>query len=285
MNKREGIFTVDLDGFDLHLERLRLPKQAQVEKMEASLKKRGQLTPVIVTEGLEHFTLIDGFKRYRAAANLGKTSLKATYIEADGKQSKAMMYLLNRAGVFTMIQEALLVKELIQCDGLTQQEAAILLDRHKSWISRRLEMTRSLSPEIIGDLLLELIPGGVGPSLARIPPCNQADFSAVIQNHQLSANEIRRLVDLFCKATDEGIKQSILQSPKQALELVKRQIRSVSWPAKMQLIWGSIGKLERDLISNEKQFPQHKIDTLQNCMDRIKPILHEITTILEKEIS
>jgi len=133
--------------------------------------------------------------------------------------------------------------------GLTQTEAGILPDRHKSWISRRLDMVRRLAPEVIDDLLLELIPAGGGPSLARIPACNQADFSAAIQTHQLAPMEIRRLVDMFCKAPDPGVKQAILRSPRSALELAEHPAKSetVNWRGKIQTLFRIIDTLEADL--------------------------------------
>ena len=130
-----------------------------------------------------------------------------------------MLYLLNRPGSFSMIQEALLVSELIEIDGLTRKEAGLLLDHHKSWISRRLAMVRRLSAEVIDALLLEQIPNGVGSSLARIPACNQVDFAATIQAHQLTPNEIHRVVGFYCKAPhkDAGSADRLLCSLLQPL--------------------------------------------------------------------
>lgn len=80
-------------------------------------------------------------------------------------------------------------------------------------------------PEIVDDLLLEPNRAGVGPSPARIPPCNQADFFAGVRVNQLAANQIRRIADLYCKASDPAIKKFIIQSPKEALEKFNKQIR------------------------------------------------------------
>jgi len=135
----EGIVSIELDKIELSLERLRRPTEASVKNMTESLINHGQLTPVIITQNHDHFFLIDGFKRYQAAKRLGAKTIKAQTIKTEMKYAKAMVYFLNRSGYFTMIQEAVLVKELIEIEGLTQSEAGILLDRHKSWVSRRLE--------------------------------------------------------------------------------------------------------------------------------------------------
>jgi hypothetical protein len=243
------------------------------------------LTPVIVAENGRVFLLVDGFKRYRAAVKIGWAGLNAVSIEAGPKQTKALIYLLNRPGGFTMIQEALIVRELVELDGLNQSEAGALLDRHKSWISRRLSMIRRLSPEIVDAFSLELIPPGVCSSLARIPPCNQPDFSAAIQTHGLAPNEIRRLADLYCKASGPGVKKAILQSPREALSVVKKESRTgmVSWSVKIRTVFGTIDRLGKYLIENSEKIPAGRMEILQNRMEQLKPILSEILGLLEKE--
>lgn len=262
---------VNLDRFDLDLERLRGSRDAAVDKMAGSLKRRGQLTPVIVTERGDRYLLVDGFKRYRAAEKLRSASLNVVVIQADSKQAKAMLYLLNRPGGFSMIQEALLVKELIEIDGLTRSEAGLLVDRHKSWISRRLDMVRRLSPEVIDALLLELIPPGVGSSLARIPPCNQPDFAAAIQVHRLTPSEIRRLADFYCKAPDPDMKQMILGSPERALGIVQQEMKTVP-PEK--IIFKIIAMIET--IQNATIYAEGR-----EKLQKVKSILNEI--LMKKE--
>jgi len=284
LKPRDGLFALGLERFDLDLERLRRPRSTLVNRMIGSFRARGQLTPVIVTRG-EAPLMIDGFKRYRAAFSLGWKTLNAVAIEADVRKAKAMVYLMNRAGGFTMVQEALLIKELVELDGLTQDEAAMLLDRHKSWISRRLAMIRQLLPEVIEALLLERIPGGVGPSLARIPLCNQADFSTAIQTHHLTPHEIQRLTDLFCKAGDPGVRKEMLAAPRQALQEVQKHIqgRVVSWPGRIQLMLRIMALIEKALTEKGPHLPAVTFEHLTGQINRITPILADMLTTLQKE--
>lgn len=262
MNRREGIIPVELDHFDLDLERLRCAKESTVSVMERSLSHKGQLTPVIVTQQQDRYLLVDGFKRYRAAQRLNLRALNAVVVAVDKKKAKAMLYLLNRPGSFSMIQEALLVSELIEIDGLTRKEAGLLLDHHKSWISRRLAMVRRLSAEVIDALLLEQIPPGVGSSLARIPACNQVDFAAAIQAHQLTPNEIHRVVDFYCKAPHPDIKQTILQSPRNALRVVEEKLRIGKLIVKAIEMLGVI----EQMIGAERK---EKIQTVKSILNEI----------------
>lgn len=280
MKNRTGIFSISIDQIDLRLLSLHTPAAAAVERMAASLRNRGQLTPIIIAEDGKHPILVDGFKRYEAAHLLGLDSLKAASLTADSTQAKAMMYLMNRAGAFSMIQEAMLVRELVDTDGLTQTETAKLLDRHKSWVSRRLLMIRHLAPEIIADLNLELLPPGSGPALARLPPCNQADVSATLQIHRLSAKEIRILIDLWCKAGDPATQQFLLKSPKEALNVIKQD----TTPQKtLKSLWRLIATFESQLKAQMEDPSRETMASLKESIQQVKVGLTAIQRHVSKE--
>ncbi|MGM0665545.1 MAG: ParB/RepB/Spo0J family partition protein [Thermodesulfobacteriota bacterium] len=215
------VVSIAIDRIDLRFLPLRTPTALSVKRMASSLKARGQITPIVIT--CDPPSLVDGFKRMQAAQSLGMSELKAVPIKVEPTQAKAGMYLMNRSESFSLIQEAMLVRELIDGDGLGQKDAAAILERHKSWVNRRLYMIRRLAPEIIQDLKLQLLPPGSAPALARLQQRNQPEFSIAIQNHRLSTKQINRLIDLWCKATDPAVKRFLLQSPTESLKAIQEE--------------------------------------------------------------
>ena len=216
---------IDPDQLDLGLKFLRPIHAKAYDNMTASLARYGQLTPVTVMAQKDRVILIDGFKRQQGAKRLGLKTLMAQTVAADNCKAKALVYLLNRAAGFSLIGEALLVRDLIEVEGLNQVETATLLERNKSWVHRRLAMIRALAPQVADDIRLSLLPAGVASSLARLPRETQTDFCAVIQMHGLKSGEVKKLVDLWCKAKDPGIRQSLLKSPQEALRIVRQSGR------------------------------------------------------------
>ena len=135
------------------------------EAMAGSLRRWGQLSPVVACVRQGKFELIDGFKRYAAAGQVRElTSLSVRVLEVDEPTAKAAILNLNRdQRPVRELEEAWVVQGLVRDDGMTQVEAAHLLGRHKSWICRRLALLEKLSVAVKEDLRLGL----VGPSLAR----------------------------------------------------------------------------------------------------------------------
>jgi ParB/RepB/Spo0J family partition protein len=179
-----------------------------------SLQKYGQLTPVVIcriTPG--EYELLDGFKRLRAARQLGYSELTVRTLEISLRACKAAMLQLNRVGsAISGIEEALVVHSLCHEDGLSQVEIAVLLGRHKSWVCRRLALIERLSDEAQESIRLGLLPASFGAELARLQRCNQDRLLASIRKHHLSWRETRKVVTaLLSRPTWEH--ENILRDP------------------------------------------------------------------------
>jgi ParB-like chromosome segregation protein Spo0J len=187
--------------------------------MGRSLRRYGQISPVVVCLREETPVLIDGFKRLAAARGLkGFSSLSARRIEVDERGAKAAMYGLNRTGRhFGELEEAWLVQALVREDGLSQVEVAILLGRHKSWVCRRLAMMEKLCAAAQEDLRLGLLSPTMARQLARLPAGNQQGALETGRRHSLTAAELRGVVDLLL-ASGTGQKTAfVLEQPREAL--------------------------------------------------------------------
>ncbi len=94
--------------------------------MARSLRRYGQISPLLVCLREELAVLIDGFKRLRGARGLkGFSTLSVRRIEADERGAKAAMHGLNRIGRHLgELEEAWLLQALVRQDGLSQVEVA-----------------------------------------------------------------------------------------------------------------------------------------------------------------
>lgn len=208
---------VGAEEVDLGLSRLRVIPAGAVEAMRRSIERKGQLSPVVVAEGEQRLELIDGFKRQAAVVVLKQTTLWVDVVKLSAVERKAQVYVRNRDRGLTLLEESLLVRELVRVDGLSQVEVADLLERHKSWVCRRLQFIEGLSPYLLEDVRVGLLSTGSARRLAPLPAGNQEEVASAVERERLSPRQTAKLVELWQRAPDETARRFVLSHPAQVL--------------------------------------------------------------------
>ena len=198
--------------------RVRCPQPDRIERIRQSLQQYGQLSPVIVVRRQQRLELLDGFKRRRAAEMLGWTTLRVVEAELDETAQWATMLLVNQraAPALADVEEALILRELVGT-GLTQVEIAALLERHKSWVSRRIGLIERLHPELTEAIKLGLLAPGVARRLLALPPGNQLLVAATVQQARLGPRDTERLVSLWHQEPSAAQRHALLRDPRSLL--------------------------------------------------------------------
>jgi len=197
---------VPLSSLGERYRRYRLADPPAEQALTESLRRWGQLAPVVVCLRGEPWHVVDGFKRLTAARQLGWPTLRLRRLEAEDERTvKAALYGLNRVWRHLQeLEEAWLVQALVREDGLTQSEAAQLLGRHKSWAGRRLALLEKLSPEVRGELAVGVLAPSLARQLLRLPAGNQAEVLQTARREALTAAEVQGVIDLYLAAASSG---------------------------------------------------------------------------------
>jgi hypothetical protein len=201
--------------------RYRLGDPEAEEAMAGSLRRWGQLAPVVACVRDERLEVIDGFKRLTGARQICELpSLSVRVLEVDEPMAKAAILGLNRdQRPVRELEEAWVVQGLVRDDGMTQVEAAQLLGRHKSWVCRRLALLEKLSVAVKEDLRLGLVGPSLARQLTRLPAGNQEALLALARRATLTIPEVSSVIDLLQGASEEQA-AFVLQKPREALALV-----------------------------------------------------------------
>jgi ParB/RepB/Spo0J family partition protein len=203
------------------LGRTRCPQPAQLQRMQHSLARHGQMTPVIVVERKTKLEVVDGFKRRAAAVQMGWKSLMITVRPLDERAQWVAMLALNRApGSLSVLEEALILRELVRA-GMTQSEVAELVGRHRSWVSRRLGLVERLHPDLVEWVRTGLLSAGTARRLFVLPAGNQLEMAAVVTQQRLSTQETELLVSLWHKTSEPRARRFLLEDPRKALAHAK----------------------------------------------------------------
>jgi len=199
------------------LGRARCVQPARIERMKQSLSTHGQLTPLLGATSPESVELVDGFKRLAAAQMLGWPTLQVQVRPLDEPGQWTAMLLLNGGpSSMTMLEEALVLREMVKT-GLLQSQIADLLRRHKTWVSRRLGLSERLHPELVESMKLGLLHPGSARRLLSLPPGNQLEVATAIQKARLGPRDTELLVSLWRRTKDSKARLALLSEPRASL--------------------------------------------------------------------
>ncbi len=260
--------------------RYRLADPEAEDAMAGSLRRWGQLAPVVACVRSDKLELLDGFKRHAAARQIAGMTLSVRILEVDEPTAKAAILGLNRGQRATReLEEAWIVQGLVRDDQMTQVEAAHLLGRHKSWVCRRLALLEKLSVAVKEDLRLGLVGPSLARQLTRLPAGNQEALLAMTRRETLTAQEVSRVIDLLQGASPEQA-AFVLQKPREALALVQgmppalrdpRLSRAGNWLAKhLAQALESLVRVENWLRTpNERELRAQDREILQPLLARV----------------
>jgi hypothetical protein len=281
MQWHEGIARpVALTELGQRYRRYRLADPEAEEAMAGSLRRWGQLAPVVACVRSDKLELLDGFKRHAAARQIAGMTLSVRVLEVDEPTAKAAILGLNRGQRATReLEEAWIVQGLVRDDQMTQVEAAHLLGRHKSWVCRRLALLEKLSVAVKEDLRLGLVGPSLARQLTRLPAGNQEALLALTRRETLTAQEVSGVIDLLQGASQEQA-AFVLQKPREALAGTQgmpqalrdpRLSRAGNWLAKyLAQAWESLVRVENWLRTpNERELRAQDREILQPLLARV----------------
>jgi ParB/RepB/Spo0J family partition protein len=214
----------ELARLDERYGRLRIVQPRQERSIAESLRRLGQLMPIVAAERGEVLAVIDGFKRLHAARAIGLLALRVRVVELEDRAALAALVTLNHGSPgLSDLEEAMVIRTLCREHGLDQAQVAELLGRHKSWVSRRLSLVERLSADVQDDVRAGLVSITVAREVVRLPRGNQGVVTAAIHQHGLTTRDAAALVGLFERAAGAGEQRYLLEYPREVLAAQQRQ--------------------------------------------------------------
>jgi ParB-like chromosome segregation protein Spo0J len=201
---------VEIATLGERLSALRLCDAAALTTVRRSLEEHGQLAAVTLFAERSGLEIIDGFKRVRAARALGWSTLLARIDEVSAVDAKLRVCALHDRRGLTELEEAWLVRSLYREDHLRQPEIARRLNRHKSWVWRRLMLVEALDPLVQTDVRLGLIAPRAAVAVSRLPRGNQQAASAVVVRRGLTVRQTELLVEDALGLPDDAARTALL---------------------------------------------------------------------------
>jgi ParB family chromosome partitioning protein len=216
---------------------LRIADRSRIARLVASLCAHGQQQPVLVVRAgghadeVERYVLIDGYARVAALAELKRDSVVTTVLDLPEADALLLAFRLERNRARSAIEEAWLLRELIEGHALAQRALAPVLGRSPSWVSRRLALIG-----VLPTVAEEALRAGSLPAYAAMKylvPLARANAAACTQlvtqlgRRRVSVRQLARLYAGWRAGTAEQ-RQAIVERPWLYLEVDEKQEHSAA---------------------------------------------------------
>ncbi len=143
--------------------------EAALDGLAASIREVGLLQPVLVQDRGDHYELIAGERRWRAAQRAGLTRIPALVRAADHRQSleEALVENLHREDL-NPLEEAAAYQQLLDDFLLTQEQVAQRVGRSRSAVANTLRLLQ-LGPDVQRLLVAGELSAGHARALLALP--------------------------------------------------------------------------------------------------------------------
>ncbi len=146
-----GAKQIDLHRLELRFEATRISDAAAVQRLAESIQTSGQLVACIAAGDQDSgaLVLMDGYRRVKALKRLGADTALVQCWHCPVGPALAQMLAHSFSRAFDPMEEALMLRELIDSLGLSQREAARQCARDVSWVQRRLVLLAALPADLV----------------------------------------------------------------------------------------------------------------------------------------
>lgn len=213
---------LEFHQLELKYAELRLIEASQQARLAASLLEHGQVSPVFVVESAERFVLIDGYRRVAALREIGRDTVRSVSLAMGEVEALLLMHRLQGQGRRSVLEEAWLLRELVERHGKSLRELGADLSRSASWVSRRLALLRDL-PEEVEEALRHgrLSPQAAMKHLVPLARANAEHCRLLVKTLGEERVSVRELGRLYAgwRAGSATERQRIVTSPRLYLQL------------------------------------------------------------------
>lgn len=167
----------------------------KIAELAQSIKEHGIIQPIILNKKDDHYIIIAGERRWRAAKLVGLKEVPAVVMDLTDKNILEISLIENiQRQDLNPIEEALAYKKLLSEFNLTQEELSKRVGKSRVTITNSIRLT-ALSETVKQYLIDEVISEGHGRALLAIDdPKLQCEIAQKVIDERLSVRELERLI-------------------------------------------------------------------------------------------
>lgn len=229
-----GAKQIDLHRLELRFESTRISDTAAVQRLSESIRTSGQLVACIAAGDQDSaaLVLIDGYRRVGALKRLGADTALVQCWHCPVGPALAQMLAHSFSRAFDPMEEALMLRELIDSLGLSQREAARQCARDVSWVQRRLVLLAALPVDLVQAVRNAQVSSWsaarILAPLARANSTHASQLLAGMMSNPLSTRELQAWFGHYQSAQNTQ-RQRMVEHPRLFIDsLNERQSQSIA---------------------------------------------------------
>lgn len=179
--------------------------QQSLQELADSIRSQGIIQPIVVRAEGDHFELVAGERRWRAAQIAGIQKIPAVIRELDGKSAAVISLIENiQREDLNPLEESQALLRLIDEFDLTHQQVADSIGRSRASVSNLLRLL-DLADPVKDQVNRGLLNMGHARALLGLIRHDQIEVARIVVNRGLSVRETEALVKQVLKG-DTGKK-------------------------------------------------------------------------------
>ena len=194
-DKASGLVELDIDRIQRGKYQPRqVFEQDALQELADSIREQGIVQPIVVRPEANHFELVAGERRWRAAQLAGLQKIPVVIRELDSKSAAAIALIENiQREDLNPLEEAQAFLRLIEDFDLTHQQVADSIGRSRATVSNLLRLLDLAEPvkEQVNQGLLNM---GHARALLALIRHDQIEIGKLVVNRGLSVRETELLV-------------------------------------------------------------------------------------------
>lgn len=237
----------------------------KLEELAASIREKGIIQPLVVRRMSEHYELVAGERRWRAAQKLGLTEVPILVREADDHTALELMLVenLQRENLNPM-EEALGYDQLMVQFRLRQEDVAAKVGRNRATVANALRLLKLAAPVQAYLRNGQISAGHAKAILSLNRPEEQMLAAETVIRDALS---VRATEELTSRWQAQGLSGTSAEPKKSAAPGATKDAHVADLENRLQQHFGTRVQLRYKRGKGSIQMPFHDDDELVRLLD------------------
>ena len=226
---------LELHRLELRYAATRVADPGAARQLTTSLERCGQLVPCVAVNdpgGSDRLVLIDGYRRIAALRRLGRDTVTVECWPCDLASALINLMVRRQDRGFAAIEQALLLRELVIREGLSQRELAARTGHDVSWVNRRLQLLTGLPDSVLAAVRAgELSSWAASRILVPLARANDEHAERLLQvlgRERLSTRDLKQWFEHY-QSGSRAVRERMVDNPRLLLRALEdRQVERSS---------------------------------------------------------